>query len=44
MGRYDVSKKIKHDINGIATLSHDPIAVENIRKENVTKIKGVTKG
>lgn len=33
MGRYNV--KSKQDLSGIATLTYNPIAVDNIRRENL---------
>lgn len=33
MGRYNVNRK--QDLSDIATLTYDPIAVDNIRRENL---------
>lgn len=47
MGRYNV--RTKQDLSGIATLTHDPITLDNIRaciwtiNERAMQIKGVAK-
>lgn len=46
MGRYNVGyygPTADHDVHGIATLTHDPIAFDNLksRKDKVDKIKTI---